>query len=270
MQRPPSQIIKTSQGTIEYAIRGSENGAAVLLSHGTGGGYDQGLVLARLVNGFQGIAISRGGYLRTPIESGSTPAKMADTYAALLDGLKIEKAAILGLSAGGMSAAHFALRHPNRCVALALANAITKPPPGSSAKVVERANSLPDGLAWLLTRVGVYIALPLMIRDTETRSMMRIFFENNPISERRAGVQCDLANVRAMEGFQWEAVRVPTLLMHGDKDNLIPLEYSREVSRRIPNAELIVIKGGGHECLVSHQKETGKLVNVFLAKHTGK
>jgi len=270
MQRPPSQIIQTSQGIIEHAIHGASNDAAVILCHGTGGGYDQGLVLAKLLNGFQGIAISRGGYLRTPIESGSTPAKMADTYAALLDALKIEKAAILGLSAGGMSAAQFALRHPNRCAALVLSNAITKSPPGASAKVVERANSLPDGLAWLLTRVGVYVALPLMIRDMETRAMMRIFFENNPISERRAGVQCDLANVRAMEGFQWEAVRVPSLLIHGDKDNLIPLEYSREVSRRIPNAELVVIKGGGHECLVSHQKATSQLLNIFLKKHMEK
>jgi len=267
MQRPPSHIIQTSQGTIEYAIHGSENGTAVLLSHGTGGGYDQGLVLARLLNNYQGIAISRGGYLRTPAETGSTPEAMADSYTALLDALKIEKVAVLGLSAGGMSAANFALRHPDRCFALVLADAITKAPPASSAKIVEHANSLPDRAAWLITRLGVYIALPLMIRDAETRSMMRVFFENNPISERRAGVQTDLANVHAMEGFKWEDIKVPTLLIHGDKDNLIPMEYSREVSHRIPNPELVIIRGGGHECLVSHQREVRPLVNTFLNKH---
>ena len=100
--------------------------------------------------------------------------------------------------------------------------------------------------------------------------MMRVFFENNPISERRAGVQNDLTNVHAMNDFLWEEIRVPTLLIHGDKDNLIPVEYSREVVRRIPNAELVIVKGGGHECLVSHQREVAPMLNSFLAKHVSR
>lgn len=265
MQRPPSQIIQTSRGTLEYAIRGQ--GTAVILCHGTGGGYDQGLVLARLLNDFQGIAVSRAGYLRTPMETGRSPAEMADAYAALLDSLQIEKAAILGLSGGGMSAAYFALRHPDRCQALILADAITKAPPNTSVKIVESANSLPDGVAWLITRLAVHVGLPLMIRDVETRSMMRVFFENNPISERHAGVQNDLTQVHAMDEFNWEDVRVPTLLIHGDQDNLIPLEYSQEVARRIPTAELVIIQGGGHECLVSHHRYVAPIMNSFLAEH---
>jgi len=267
MQRPSSQIIQTSRGAIEYATHGAERGAAVILSHGTGGGYDQGLVLAKLLNGFQGIAVSRAGYLRTPLETGRSSAELADAYAALLDSLNIERAAILGLSAGGMSTAQFALRHADRCSALILADAITKAPPTSSAKIVETANSLPDGVAWLLTRLAVHVGLPLMVRDAGTRSMMRVFFENNPISERRAGVQNDLANVHALNDFKWEEIHVPTLLIHGDKDKLIPLEYSQQVAKRIPGAELIVIKGGGHECLVSHQREVSPIINSFLAKH---
>jgi len=265
MQRPPSQIIQTSRGVIEFALWGE--GKSVILCHSTGGGYDQGLVLAKLLNGFQGIAISRAGYLQTPVETGRSPAELADTYAALLDALQIEKAIMFGLSAGGMSAAQFALRHPDRCTALVLADAITKAPPKSSAKIVETANSLPDGLAWLITRLAVHVGLPLMIRDAETRSMLRVFFENNPISERRAGVQNDLANVHAMDDFNWEEIRVPTLLFHGDKDNLIPLDYSQEIARRISNAELVIVKGGGHECLVSHHRQVSPIMNSFLAKH---
>ena len=201
MQRPPSQIVQTSRGPIEYALNGAERGAAVILCHGTGGGYDQELVIGHLLSGFQGIAVSRAGYLRTPLDTGRSPAELSDAYAALLDSLNIEKAAILGLSAGGMSAAQFALRDTDRCSALILADAITKAPPTSSAKIVETANSLPDGIAWLVTRLVVHVGLPLMVRDVETRSMMQVFFENNPISERRAGVQNDLANVHAMDDF---------------------------------------------------------------------
>lgn len=266
MQRPPSQIIQTSRGVLEFATQGE--GAAVILSHSTGGGYDQGLVLARLLNGFQGIAVSRAGYLRTPLDTGRSPAELADAYAALLDSLNIKRAAILGLSGGGMSAAHFALRHPSRCTALILADAITKAPPNASVKIVQRANALPDGVARLVTRLAVHIGLPLMVRDTETRSMMRVFFENNPISERRTGVQNDLAQVRAMDDFKWEEIRLPSLLIHGDKDKLIPMEYSRDIARRIPNAELVIIQGGGHESLVSHHRQVSPIINSFLAKNT--
>lgn len=245
-------------------------GAAVILSHGTGGGYDQGLVLARSLNGYQGIAVSRAGYLRTPVVTGPSPAEMADAYAALLDVLHIENAAILGLSAGGMSAVQFSLRHPDRCWALVLADAITKAPPNSSVKIVQRANSLPDRLAWLLTRLVIHLGLPLMMRDTETRSMMRVFFENNPISERRAGVENDIANVNAMNDCAWEDIGVPTLLIHGSEDALIPLEYSQAVARRIPNAELVIVQGGGHECLVSHHKEISPILNSFLGRQVFK
>lgn len=238
----------------------------MIVSHSTSGGYDQGLAVARLLPGYQGIAVSRAGYLRTPLATASTPSEMADTYAALLDSLNIGKTVILGLSGGGMSAAYFALRHPGRCWGLVLADAITKAPPESSAKIVERANSLPDGIAWLLTRLAVNIGLPLMIRDAETRSIARVFFENNPISERRAGIQNDLENIHSMDNFPWEAVQVPTLLIHGDRDNLIPVEYSQEVARRIRNAELCIIKGGGHECLVSRQREVVPRLNSFLAR----
>jgi pimeloyl-ACP methyl ester carboxylesterase len=265
MDRPPGQVIQTSQGVIEYALHGE--GAAVILCHGTGGGFDQGLMIARLLNGFQGIAVSRAGYLGTPLEAGRSPAELANAYASMLDVLKIERAAILGLSGGGMSAAHFALRHLDRCWGLLLADAITKAPPNASIKIVQRANSLPDGIAWLVTRLAVHVGLPLIVSDAETRSMMRVFFENNPISERRAGVQNDLEQVHAMEDFNWEDIRVPTLLIHGDQDHLIPLEYSQEIALRIPKAELIVVKEGGHECLVSHHSYVSPIINSFLAKH---
>lgn len=60
-----SQIIETSKGTIECAILGQR--PAVLVILGCSGGYDQGLMAARLAHeqGFQFIALSRPGYLRT-------------------------------------------------------------------------------------------------------------------------------------------------------------------------------------------------------------
>ena len=75
--------MQTSHGAIEYALRSAERGTAAILSHGTGGSYDQGLMLARLLDGFQVIAVSRAGYPSMPVGTDRSPAELADAYAAL-------------------------------------------------------------------------------------------------------------------------------------------------------------------------------------------
>ena len=79
-----SQVIQTDSGEIEYATMGE--GPAVLVLHGLKGGYDQGIVTAALLNetNFEFIAVSRPGYLRTPLETGLTPEEQADALATLL------------------------------------------------------------------------------------------------------------------------------------------------------------------------------------------
>jgi pimeloyl-ACP methyl ester carboxylesterase len=115
-----SQVVETACGPIEYAVRGA--GYPVLAVHGIAGGFDHGLGLAAsyLGDGFQVIAPSRFGYLRTSLPAEATPEDQADAYACLLDALNIERAALLTTSAGATSALQFALRHPQRLSALVL------------------------------------------------------------------------------------------------------------------------------------------------------
>ena len=70
----------------------------ILVIHGAGGGFDQGLEFARpLVDaGFQVIAPSRFGYLRTPLPQDASPMAQADAHASLLDALQLEKVAVVG------------------------------------------------------------------------------------------------------------------------------------------------------------------------------
>lgn len=67
-----SQVIETACGPIEYAISG--DGFPVLVMHGAGGGYDQGLEIARsfVGDGFRFIVPSRFGYLRTPLPANAS------------------------------------------------------------------------------------------------------------------------------------------------------------------------------------------------------
>jgi 2-hydroxy-6-oxonona-2,4-dienedioate hydrolase len=94
----------------------------VLVVYGADGGYDQGLAFGEpLVNsGFRIIAMSRFGYLRTPLPTDASASAQADAHAYLLDALKIQRAAVIGASAGASSSMQFALRHPEQCRAMVL------------------------------------------------------------------------------------------------------------------------------------------------------
>ena len=117
-----SQIAQTNCGPIEYANAG--NRPPVLVVHGAGGGFDQGLAVARLLveGGFQAIARSRFGYLRTPMPENRD--RLADTQAdahvCLLDTLKLSKVAVFGVSAGAPSSMRLCLKRQECCSALVL------------------------------------------------------------------------------------------------------------------------------------------------------
>lgn len=100
-----SQLTDTPCGPIEYARAGE--GPAFLVMHGAGGGFDQGLeVLGELAGfEFQVIAVSRFGYLGTPLPVDASAPAQADAHACLLDALGIERAVVIGASAD---------QHPHR------------------------------------------------------------------------------------------------------------------------------------------------------------
>ena len=115
-----SSTVMTPFGVLEYAVAGS--GAPLLMIHGTGGGFDQGL---RFTNALRQrnhtiISPSRFGYLRSNFPVDPSLANQADAFVTMLDHLGIDRLPLVGGSAGALSATAFALRHPDRCTALIL------------------------------------------------------------------------------------------------------------------------------------------------------
>src|SRR6185437_6784067 len=87
-----------------------------------GGGFDQGRQFAAILanRGYRVIAVSRFGYLRTPLPADASAEAQARAHACLLDALHIRRAAIIGASAGAPSSILFALQYPERVSALGL------------------------------------------------------------------------------------------------------------------------------------------------------
>lgn len=98
-----SEVAQTAGGPVEYAVAG--DGPPILVVHGAGGGSDQGLDIGADLakRGFRIIAVSRFGYLRTPLPDNASAEAQADAHACLLDALSIPRAAFFGASAGAPS-----------------------------------------------------------------------------------------------------------------------------------------------------------------------
>ncbi len=96
------QTVETSFGALEYATLG--DGPAVLLVHGAGGGFDQGLDVAAAAadGGLKLIVPSRFGYLGSSMPAEASPGAQADAFVELLDHLGLEQVSLLAVSAGAL------------------------------------------------------------------------------------------------------------------------------------------------------------------------
>ncbi|HEU4328462.1 MAG TPA: alpha/beta hydrolase [Roseiflexaceae bacterium] len=259
-----SRVAETRLGPIEYAVSGE--GPAVLVLHGAMGGYDHGLLIGVLLPGFRIIAPSRFGYLRSPLPDDPSHEAQADRYAALLDVLGIERAAVVGISAGGPSAIQFALRHPDRCSALGLISAISQPPraPTTPAlRLLLETMLRADLLFWLLMTLDIdrLVAINGLTADEQLaasapaqRELMRAISRTAPLRLRRAGLINDLLSEHDMSGWELGHIRVPTLVAHGDTDPLVHTDNGRHSASAIPGAELLLLPNSGHMAVVTRQE----------------
>jgi pimeloyl-ACP methyl ester carboxylesterase len=228
--------------------------------------------------GFHSIAPSRFGYLGTPLPDGASPATQADAYACLLDALGIEKAAILGTSAGATSAIQFALRHPDRCSALVLFSANA---PGEAEVTL-----LPEPVARTLFRSDFAFWLMTAYFAPSMRSMMgvpegfeltpeyeaevdRVSRTVLPVNPRADGALFDMfiSNPDINTGYPLEEIAVPVLIVNAKDDPLTLYENASDAAERIPGAKLVTIEDGGH-MMLGHEKEIRSKIVGFLEKRS--
>jgi 2-hydroxy-6-oxonona-2,4-dienedioate hydrolase len=277
-----ARIANTSAGPIEYAEKGA--GIPLLSIHGAGGGYDQGLVnVADFVgDGFRVIAPSRFGYLGTPVPSDRSPAAQADAHAALLTELKVDKAIVIGISAGARSAVELAVRHSERVAGLILivpgtyapASPVAVEESRKSALVLWLVNNGADFTWWatekiapsiLIRFIGVRPELFASSTRAEQERVMQIVRSIEPLSRRFPGINID--SNPDLRRPPLGDINVPTLVISARDDLFNTLPAAEFAAATIPNAELVVYDTGGH-LLVGRQLAVRKVVSDFLAHHS--
>jgi pimeloyl-ACP methyl ester carboxylesterase len=277
-----SQVIRTPCGPIEYAIAGA--GKPVLIVHGAGGGFDQGMEFAKDLTAAEllVIAMSRFGYLRTPLPVDASATAQADAHACLLDALGIRRAAIVGASAGAPSSMQFALRHPERCSALVLVvPAAYVPRPGGDAPMKTPAWTQllfdtalrSDFLFWATrqlarpTMVGSILATPPQVLPSaganEQARVAELLDHILPISRRRQGLVNDAAITSTLSRYALESIQAPTLAMSAADDRFGTYDGARYTAEHIPGGRFIGYATGGH-VLVGHHREAMAEIAAFV------
>ncbi|HTI13956.1 MAG TPA: alpha/beta hydrolase [Dictyobacter sp.] len=264
-----SQLIDTTAGPVEYAQIGT--GPALLIAHGTPGGYDTGIALAKLLAD-QNITIispSRPGYLRTPLNSGATPAEQADLYASLLDTLGIKKTTILGISGGGPSALQFALRYPERCEGLITISAVTQH--YSDAEMMQ-ALSRPKQL-WrtLFNKVTtfdplLYLALPAAYLQPAEKAAVDLLRSVMLYKLRTDGYNNDMQQFGGMPDYPLTQITAPTLVIHGTSDEEVPFSHAIYLAKTITDVTFRSIQGAAHMAFYTHAHLVIPEIRAFLQR----
>ena len=273
-----SEVVQTRCGPIEYAIRG--RGPAVLVVHGAGGGFDQGLMLAEplIKRGYQAIAMSRFGYLRTPMPADASAEAQADAHECLLDTLGVERAAVLGISAGAPSTIQFCLRHADRCsamvlmVPLAYGGKTAERLPPTAMAVIDRVTQS-DFLFWAGTKlarsamVEIVLGTPMAdVRAVSKAEQQRVYALLDsilPISPRAKGLANEGRIAEALRPLPLEQITAPALIATVADDNYKTYEAARYTADRLPNARFVSYPTGGHMA-VGHEADWEAELLTFL------
>lgn len=261
--REGARAIQGRFGLVEYGVAGE--GAPVIMIHGTGGGFDQGLLFARRLveSGRQIIAPSRFGYLGSSFPSDPSSDNQADAIVDLMDALGLERAPVIGGSAGALSAIAFAIRHPGRCAALIAAvpathapDAPLAAPPGLfTTAIIE--NALRSNLlfwAGLQTVRGEMIRAllatdPAQVDAAEADEKARvdaILRGILPVSARANGILNDAALTRASAPMPIDRITAPTLAIGVQDDLFGTYAAARHIADVVVGARFLSFPTGGH------------------------
>lgn len=269
------QLITTPEGTIEYAVTGA--GKPVLFLHGGHSNcretlWHKGFDTSR----FLLLTPSRPGYGGTPLASFSQPAAAARLMASLLDALELDKAIVVGISAGGLTAIELAANFPDKVEKLVLLSAVTRKWLSPEDEMYRKGKTIfspkNEKWSWLLFRT-FFRLFP--------RKMTAVLFKE---LSSKTGQQITAGEVREIrdmtflqrsgEGFNADLdqdiaagvisrVQCPTLILHSENDRSVRMDFARHARENIPDSRMITYDNKWGHLLWVGQESEGPIRDVM-------
>jgi pimeloyl-ACP methyl ester carboxylesterase len=246
---PPGQVIHADGIDLHYVDRGK--GEALLLVHGIGGcGGQMGAIADALAQNYRLIIPDlRGHGWSTGSANSFTTLNASEDLAALLNSLGLRRVRAIGVSAGGMVLLHLATREPDRI---------------SSMVLVSTAQRLPDQTR-AFARGMTMGTLTGRARELWQSCAVRGENQMRGLVNRFRSLFGDNTDDVNFSAARLSTIRARTLIVHGDRDRLFPVEIPFEMYRGIPDSELWIVPGGDHSPILGDRKpEFFRVTREFL------
>jgi pimeloyl-ACP methyl ester carboxylesterase len=257
--------VKVGDVNIYYEVRGE--GEPLLMIMGLAGNLDwwDPRMVSELSKGFKLILFDNRGAGRSDMGKRPFSIKLlADDAAALMDALEVPKANVLGFSMGGMIAQELALNYPEKVKKLVLCSTFC----GARKGVLPPPQPVPlDELETNPRRVMEFMAKTIFTEE---------FVRNNPQAFEdmiRRMLKAPISKEAFLQQFnailQFDTydrlpqIGAPTLIVHGKKDILLPVENATIMAQRIPNARVIILENSGHGLAEDIDKAISAILNFL-------
>lgn len=264
--------VRADDGTrLHYQVWGPRHGEPLLLVHGLGADH-RGWIMQRRAFGarYRCIAFDNRGVGSSDKPPGPYDLEvMAGDAVSVLDAAGHSSAHVVGVSMGGILAQILAVRNPDQVRSLTLAATACRHLPWRRellGRWVETAETegmgvfVRDNMRWLLGQRSLRRIWPLA-------AILAPLVVNVPPHGFAAQARAILATDDAVAD-ELATLRVPTLVTVGSQDILTPRGDSEELAERIPDAQLVVIRGGAHMVQAEHAGSFNRVVRQHLDAHS--
>ncbi len=192
---------------------------------------------------------------------------MAEDVLAVLDQAGETSAHVIGLSMGGLVAQELALSTPARVRSLVLAGTH----PGVADSMWEA-----DALALLSNRAGLTAqeaaeaSIPFNYAEATPRDRIeQDWAVRLPLACTAAGYLAQAQGTSAWTGLaRLPSLRVPTLVVHGEADRLVPAANAQRIAEAVPGAELVLIAGANHLFTTDEPERTNQILLDWLGRNS--
>jgi 3-oxoadipate enol-lactonase len=192
---------------------------------------------------------------------------LADDAKELADSLGLTRFHLMGVSMGGMIAQEYALSYPDDCASVTFACTYAAPGPFCSRMFAMWADLAP------------VLSVPFVMRDVMLWAFTVPFFEQRAeeLAEFETAlryldqpVHAYLAQIAVIQDHDTTSrlgqITMPSLVLAGEQDILIPVSLSRQLHEAIPGSEWATTPGG-HACLWEHPADFNQVFLDFVRRH---
>lgn len=238
-------FVESDGARIHYDTSGDGEPVILLAGFGAAGSYWR--RMPPLLDGFLCVTMDNRGVGDTVYDGPFSMADMADDAVAVMDGLGIGKAHVVGWSMGSHIARKLACRHPDRVADLTLVGTYLQRPARSDYVLRGMLSMVIDGKApmeCLFRSVNAFCLTESTFRRFEAEGRDAPL-PREPLDPHGLLLQLDAIGDND-SGEPDLGISAPTLLIHGDEDIMVPCEQGVRVAERIPDSRMIILEGQGH------------------------